>query len=94
MVALIPGLYQSTGVNPMVLAICMMVGLQYAGFSPFSMGGTLSIIGCTDEEKRKKMVGPMVIIAVLFVVITAVLAWLGLFDAVFKNVPWEFVPTK
>ena len=94
MVALIPGLYATTGVNPMVLAICMMVGLQYAGFSPFSMGGTLSIIGCTDEEKRKKMVGPMVIIAILFVVITAVLAWLGLFDAVFANVPWEFVPAK
>ena len=94
MVALIPGLYQSTGVNPLVLAICMMVGLQYAGFSPFSMGGTLSIIGCTDEEQRKKMVGPMVIIAILFVVITAVLAWLGLFDAVFKNVPWEFAAPK
>ena len=40
------------------------------------------------------MVGPMVIIAILFVVIIAVLAWLGLFDAVFKNVPWEFAPAK
>ena len=90
MVALIPGLWKSTGVNPLVLALCMMVGLQYAGFSPFSMGGTLSIIGCTDEEKRKKMVGPMVIIAILFVVITAVLAWLGLFDAIFKGTEWTF----
>jgi len=68
-----------------------MVGLQYAGFSPFSMGGTMSIIGCTDEKQRAKMVGPMVIIAILFVVITAVLAWLGLFDLMFSGVEYTMV---
>ena len=91
MVSLIPGLAASTGCNPLVLAICMMVGLQYAGFSPFSMGGTMSIIGCTDEKQRAKMVGPMVIIAILFVVITAVLAWLGLFDLMFSGVEYTMV---
>ncbi len=89
MVALIPGIAAATGCNAMVLAICMMVGLQYAGFSPFSMGGTMSTIGCTDEKIRAKMVGPMVLIAISFVVITALLAWLGLFDLMFSGIEYE-----
>ena len=88
MVALIPGISAATGCNAMVLAICMMVGLQYAGFSPFSMGGTMSTIGCTDEKMRAKMVAPMVLIAISFVVITAILAWLGLFDLMFSGIEY------
>ena len=94
MVALIPGLYASTGVNPMVLAICMMVGLQYAGFSPFSMGGTMATLGCTDEKQKQKMIAPMVIIAILFVVITAILAALGLFDLMFAGIEYTIVMPK
>ncbi|MCQ2552722.1 MAG: hypothetical protein MJ150_00250 [Clostridia bacterium] len=94
MVALIPGLYTTTGCNPMVLAICMMVGLQYAGFSPFSMGGTMATLGCTDEKQKQKMIAPMVIIAILFVVITAILAALGLFDLMFAGVEYTIVMPK
>ena len=80
MVALIPGLAMSTGCNPCVLAMCMMVGLQYAGFSPFSAGGTMATIGCTDEKMRQSLVAPMVICAIVFVVVTALFAWIGVLD--------------
>ena len=85
MVSLIPGIAMATGCNAMSLAVCMMVGLQYAGFSPFSAGGTMATIGCTDEEERKKLIAPMILCAIAFVVVTAILAGLGLFDAIFAN---------
>lgn len=86
LVTLIPGICASTGYNPLVLALCMQVGLQYAGFSPFSMGGTMATIGCADEDMRKKLVGPMITCAIAFVVVTAILAGLGLFDLFFAGV--------
>ncbi len=86
LVPLIPGICATTGCNPLVLALCMQVGLQYAGFSPFSMGGTMATIGCTDENMRKKLVGPMILCAIAFVVVTAILAGVGLFDLFFAGV--------
>ena len=80
MVSLIPGVAAATGCTPEVLAVCMLVGLQYAGFSPFSMGGTMATIGCTDEKMRAKLVAPMVLIAIAFVLLTALLAWLGVIE--------------
>ena len=83
MTGLIPGIAAASGCDPMALAVCMMVGLQYAGFSPFSMGGTMATIGCTDDKMRNKMFLPMLAIAISFVVITAVVSWFGFFDFIF-----------
>lgn len=90
MVALIPGLAMSTGCNPCVLAMCMMVGLQYAGFSPFSAGGTMATLGCTDEKMRQSLVAPMVICAIAFVVITALFAWIGVLDLFVAGISFSF----
>ncbi|HHU06222.1 MAG TPA: hypothetical protein GXZ65_07075 [Clostridiales bacterium] len=76
---IIPGIAAASGVHPLALASAMLVGLQYAGFSPFSMGGTLASIGCTDAKMKEKIVGPMILYAILMVVISAVLAFLGVF---------------
>lgn len=90
MVSLIPGLAMATGCNPCVLAICMMVGTQYAGFSPFSQGGVMATIGCTDEKMRQGLVAPMIILAIAFVVITAVMAMLGVLDLFVAGIEFSF----
>lgn len=48
----IPSIVGATGLNPMVLFACIVVGAQATAISPFSSGGSLLLGACHSEEDR------------------------------------------
>ncbi|MCD8054300.1 MAG: SLC13 family permease [Lachnospiraceae bacterium] len=52
---LIPALAASTGLNPMVLFACTVIGAQSSAISPFSSGGSLILGSCSEEEERNAL---------------------------------------
>ena len=84
MAGLIPGLAATSGLNPLALGSSELAAIQFAGFSQFTMGGTMAVIGCTDEKVKSGLVVPMIIVAVLFVAATALCSGLGLFEWVYS----------
>ena len=84
MAGLIPGIAMASGLNPLALASSELAAIQFAGFSQFTMGGTMAVIGCTDEKVKSGLVVPMIIVAVLFVAATALCSGLGLFEWIYS----------
>jgi di/tricarboxylate transporter len=52
---IIPSIVAATGINPMVLFICVVIGAQATAISPFSSGGSLLLGSCTSEEDRNSL---------------------------------------
>ena len=50
---LVPGLAATTGLSPLVLYTCIVVGAQSSAISPFSSGGSLVLGSCSTEEEGK-----------------------------------------
>ena len=49
---IIPSLVATTGINPMILFTCVVIGAQATAISPFSSGGSLVLGSCATEEDR------------------------------------------
>jgi di/tricarboxylate transporter len=45
----------STGIDPMVLFVCIVVGAQSSAISPFSSGGSLVLGACATDEGRAQL---------------------------------------
>lgn len=52
---IVPIIAASTGINPMLLFIAIIIGAQSTSISPFSSGGSLVLGSCTTEEGRTEM---------------------------------------
>ena len=53
---LVPALAAQTGVDPMIMFTCIVMGAQVSGgVSPFSSGGSLALSSCSDESERNKL---------------------------------------
>ncbi|MDD3368657.1 MAG: SLC13 family permease [Lachnospiraceae bacterium] len=61
---LVPALATATGISPMVLFACIVIGAQSAAISPFSSGGSLVLGSCPTEEERNVMFPRLLFIAV------------------------------
>ena len=61
---LVPTLAQTTGLNPLVLFACIVIGAQSSAISPFSSGGSLILGSCTTEEERNAMFPRLLFLAV------------------------------
>lgn len=61
---LVPALAAGTGVNPMLLFTCIIIGAQSSAISPFSSGGSLVLGSCSSEEERNKMFPRLLFLAV------------------------------
>ncbi|MDD3253749.1 MAG: SLC13 family permease [Lachnospiraceae bacterium] len=61
---LVPALASSTGIAPIVLFACIVIGAQSAAISPFSSGGSLIMGSCPTEEERNAMFPRLLFIAV------------------------------
>ena len=51
----IPSIAAATGINPMVLFTCVVIGAQATAISPFSSGGSLVLGSCPTEEDRTNL---------------------------------------
>ena len=57
---IVPALAGATGISPMVLFTCIIMGSQSTGgISPFSSGGSLALGSCATEEERNTLFGQL-----------------------------------
>ena len=68
---LVPALAVSTGVSPMILYTCIVIGAQSSAISPFSSGGSLVLGSCSTEEERNAMFPRLLFLAVPVSVLSA-----------------------
>ena len=61
---LIPALAASTGLSPVALFTCTVLGAQSSAISPFSSGGSLILGACGQEEERNSLFNRLLFVAV------------------------------
>lgn len=69
---LVPALSQSTGISPLILFACIVVGAQSSAISPFSSGGSLILGSCATDEERNEMFPKLLFIGVPISVLSSV----------------------
>ena len=70
---LVPTLSGTTGINPLILFACIVIGAQSSAISPFSSGGSLVLGSCSTEEERNEMFPKLLFVAVPVSVLSSVL---------------------
>lgn len=60
----VPALAAGTGINPLILFTCIVIGAQSSAISPFSSGGSLVLGSCGSEEERSRMFPRLLFLAV------------------------------
>lgn len=68
---LVPTLAAATGINPLTLFACIIIGAQSSAISPFSSGGSLVLGSCSTEEERNQMFPKLLFVAVPASVLSA-----------------------
>lgn len=68
---LVPSLAEATGLSPLVLFTCIIIGAQSSAISPFSSGGSLILGSCSTEEERNEMFPRLLFLAVPVSVLSA-----------------------
>ncbi|WP_302795291.1 SLC13 family permease [Cloacibacillus evryensis] len=71
---LVSSLAEATGINPMVLFACILVGAQSSSISPFSAGGSLMLGACEDEGERATLFPKLIFQAIPTCIASAVVA--------------------
>lgn len=61
---LVPELASNTGIDPLVIFACIVLGAQATAISPFSSGGSLILGSCPTEEERDVMFSRLLFIGV------------------------------
>ena len=61
---LIPGIAAATGLNPITLFACTILGAQSSAISPFSSGGSLILGSYGNDEERSKLFNRLLFVAV------------------------------
>ena len=65
---LIPGIAAATGLNPITLFGCTILGAQSSAISPFSSGGSLILGSYGNDEERNKLFNRLLFVAVPIIV--------------------------
>ena len=78
---LVPSVAQSTGIAPVILFSCIVVGAQASAISPFSSGGSL-ILGSLAHESERDDIFPRL----LFIVVPVSVVSAGLFCLVMSHI--------
>lgn len=77
LIPFIPGISTATGVHATALISAIMVGGHFAGVSPFSTGGAMTMAGETDEGKKSKLFVSLMVLSVCSIVFASILTVLG-----------------
>lgn len=70
---IVPQIAAATGIDPVVLFACIVIGGQSSAISPFSSGGSLVLGSCATEEDRNQMFPKLLFKAVPMSVISAII---------------------
>lgn len=77
LIPFIPGIATATGVHATALISAIMVGGHFAGVSPFSTGGAMTMAGETDETKKNKLFVSLMALSVCSIVFASLLTIIG-----------------
>ena len=77
LIPFIPGISAATGVSATALISAIMVGGHFAGVSPFSTGGAMTMAGETDETKKNKLFISLIILAAGSILFASILTVIG-----------------
>lgn len=77
LIPFIPGIATATGVSATALISAIMVGGHFAGVSPFSTGGAMTMAGETDEGKKNKLFVSLMALSIGSIVFAAILTVIG-----------------
>ena len=77
LIPFIPGIASATGVSATALISAIMVGGHFAGVSPFSTGGAMTMSGETDEGKKNKLFVSLMVLSVGSIVFASILTIIG-----------------
>lgn len=69
-----------TAIKPITVFTAILLGANYTAISPFSTGGAIFMSNCSDEKVRGKLVSLQLGLAVLGLVVTLVLAAVGVLN--------------
>lgn len=78
LIPIISGLSASTGVSVATFVSAIMIGGHFAGVSPFSTGGAMTLAGETNEEKANKLMVQLIILAAGSIVFASILTIVGI----------------
>ena len=70
----------NTGLSVVALTVACYAGTGATGLSPFSQGGAMAVVGCTDENLRNSLWKKQFILAICFLLTYVVVALLGYFN--------------
>lgn len=80
LVPIVQPIASATGLSPTMMISAILIGSCFTGISPFSTGGSLLLSGCTDEKLREKLFYNQIAAAAIFLVYTAILAFIGVYS--------------
>ena len=68
---LVSTIAEASGINPLLLFTCIVIGAQSSAISPFSSGGSLVLGSCSTEEERTAMFPRLLFLAVPISVVSS-----------------------
>lgn len=74
---LIPGISQATGVSATAMTSIMMIAGHFAGLSPFSTGGAMSLTGVRSEEEKNKLMLELILMSGAAILLSVVMVAIG-----------------
>ncbi len=77
LIPIIPGLATATGISATALISAIMVGGHFAGVSPFSTGGAMTLAGEENEEKKNKLFVALMILSIASIILASLLTVIG-----------------
>lgn len=78
LIPIIPGLATATGISATALISAIMVGGHFAGVSPFSTGGAMTLAGEENEEKKNKLFVSLMVLSIASIVFASFLTVFGI----------------
>lgn len=78
LIPIIPGLATATGISATALISSIMVGGHFAGVSPFSTGGAMTLAGEDNEEKKNKLFVSLMVLSIASIVLASLLTVVGI----------------
>ena len=78
----VPALAEGSGLSPILIAVSIMLGANISSFSPVSTGGSMAMLGASEEQRDIVMTGQFrfaMYFLIIFVAIFGVLGLLGVF---------------
>ena len=80
---MVPALAAASGLSPVLIAVSIMLGANISSFSPVSTGGSMAMLGASEEQRDIVMTGQFrfaMYFLIIFVAIFGVLGLLGVFE--------------